>query len=128
MSETNEQQPEVEYGGWLRREVRRIWECPLCHRQRRAGGRVVAVSCDCNADSGEEPALMKLIQDEPSKRPFSLTFYERMAVQAGEADDAKTPDPPSQPDDSPAEEKQAEEKQAEETDEPPGDSASPDAT
>ena len=74
MSETEKQ---FEFGGWLKNDVRRMFECPVCKRHRRGGGDVIAIECDCQvSNEGGSPVFMKLVQDEPHKRKLALPDWE----------------------------------------------------
>ena len=55
-------------GNRLRFDVRRVWECPVCHRRERTGGEVVNRLCDCLAKQNGQQIWMKLIEERP-KRP-----------------------------------------------------------
>ena len=48
-------------------DVRRIWECPRCHKQRRANGDVVSLRCGCTGD-GES---MRLVEKQRLVRSFA---------------------------------------------------------
>jgi hypothetical protein len=53
-----------------RYEVRRVWECPVCHKRQKTTGQVVNLACDCRAK--EEPGRttwMHLVEDLP--RPIA---------------------------------------------------------
>jgi CDGSH-type Zn-finger protein len=48
----------------LKYELRRVWECPECHRRERTEGTVTTVPCRCGADQ-QPPQVrwMRLIED-----------------------------------------------------------------
>jgi hypothetical protein len=49
-------------------DVRRVWECPVCHRRARTSGQVVNRECACLATSNPPRQVwMKLIEDEAKK-------------------------------------------------------------
>lgn len=48
--------------------VRRIWECPVCHRRERTGGDVVNRVCPCQARVAS-PAWMRLVEDTGQTYP-----------------------------------------------------------
>jgi hypothetical protein len=45
-------------------DVRRVWQCPQCGRERKAGGEVTALRCRCTADG----VLMRLVHEPRSGR------------------------------------------------------------
>jgi len=50
--------------GRLKIDVRRVWECPLCHRREWTGGEVVTLRCDCRAKNDPPAwAWMALIEE-----------------------------------------------------------------
>jgi hypothetical protein len=54
-------------GGRLRFDLRRVWECPLCHRRDWTGGDSVTRLCNCMAKT--EPGRqvwMKLVEVKPA--------------------------------------------------------------
>ena len=55
-------------GGRLKFDIRRLWECPACHRRELTAGDVVTRLCACSAKS-EPPRQnwMKLIEQKPAK-------------------------------------------------------------
>lgn len=50
----------------LKYDLRRVWECPVCHKQTRTSGTATAAVCHCQL---EKPLVtqivMKLIHDGP---------------------------------------------------------------
>ena len=53
-----------------RYDVRRVWECPVCHRRRKTPGSVVNLLCDCLAKSNPpRQTWMRLIEEPPKRRP-----------------------------------------------------------
>jgi hypothetical protein len=52
----------------LKYDLRRVWECPVCHHRERTGGDVTFRICPCQEKvEPREAASMKLI-DEGSRR------------------------------------------------------------
>ncbi len=52
-------------------DLRRVWECPACHKRVRTGGHVVNLRCDCRAANGAVPAVwMKLVEAPRQRRQF----------------------------------------------------------
>jgi hypothetical protein len=48
----------------LKYDLRRLWECPACHRRERTDGSIASRLCLCQTkQSGGEPVVMKLIED-----------------------------------------------------------------
>ncbi len=44
--------------------MRRLWECPVCHKLRRTGGHVVSLLCDCQARADPPQQLwMRLVEE-----------------------------------------------------------------
>ena len=57
-------------GHRLKFDVRRVWECPVCHRRQKSDGRVVHLRCHC-MDNCHPPQeiWMKLIEERlPGKQ------------------------------------------------------------
>jgi len=54
--------------GRRRHPIRRIWECPHCHKRSVTSGRVTQRLCSCTT-SDDKPAWMTIIQD-PRPRAF----------------------------------------------------------
>src|SRR5262249_6756886 len=51
-------------GGGLRIDVRRLWECPVCHRREKTPGTVVHRLCDCLAKSNPpRQTWMRLVEE-----------------------------------------------------------------
>jgi len=54
--------------GRLKFDVRRIWECPVCHRREKTGGNVVNRSCDCLAQNDPpRRTWMQLVEETPKR-------------------------------------------------------------
>ncbi len=54
-------------GRW-RYDVRRLWECPVCHRREHTSGKVVNLACDCLAKQDPPQwTWMRLVEDEPKR-------------------------------------------------------------
>jgi hypothetical protein len=52
--------------GRLKFDVRRVWECPICHRRAKTGGAVVNRLCDCQAKNAPSQQIwMQLVEDHP---------------------------------------------------------------
>ena len=52
----------------LKYDLRRVWECPVCHHRERTGGDVTSLICGCQEN--EPPAQrqpMKLVEDGPRR-------------------------------------------------------------
>jgi hypothetical protein len=50
--------------GRLRFDVRRAWECPLCHRRESTGGQVVVLTCrNCKAAAPGQDVWMHLHEE-----------------------------------------------------------------
>jgi hypothetical protein len=50
--------------GRLRFDVRRVWECPVCHRRDKTSGKVVHRLCDCLAKSNPpRQTWMRLVEE-----------------------------------------------------------------
>ena len=53
-------------GGRLRFDIRRVWECPACHRRELTAGDLVYRLCTCSAKSDPpRQNWMKLIEQKP---------------------------------------------------------------
>jgi hypothetical protein len=56
-------------GGRIKFEIKRVWECPVCHKREFTAGDVVSRLCTCLAKSNPpRQTWMKLIE-EPRKQP-----------------------------------------------------------
>ena len=54
----------------LKFRIRRLWECPHCHRRVFTAGHVVQQPCHCRPTSDTEPATwMQLIEDPAVPAP-----------------------------------------------------------
>src|SRR5262245_27832142 len=54
-------------GGRMRFDLRRVWECPVCHRRDWTPGEIVFRACTCSAKGdSSRPVWMKLIEQEPA--------------------------------------------------------------
>lgn len=51
----------------LRYDLRRVWECPVCHHKERTEGTVTVMFCKCQEKSESPPVAMKLIEDGPRR-------------------------------------------------------------
>lgn len=55
-------------GGRLRFDIRRVWECPVCHRRELTAGDVVSRLCTCSAKSdAPRQNWMQLIETKPAR-------------------------------------------------------------
>jgi hypothetical protein len=49
-------------------DLRRLWECPACHKRERAPGSVTSRLCLCQMKQPEgQPVVMKLLEDGPQR-------------------------------------------------------------
>ena len=46
----------------LKYDLRRVWECPVCHHRERSPGDVTAIVCRCQ-EKQPRPVFMKLTED-----------------------------------------------------------------
>lgn len=54
-------------GGRLRFDLRRVWECPVCHRKDWTSGDVVNRLCTCSAKTDPPRQVwMKLVETKPA--------------------------------------------------------------
>jgi hypothetical protein len=54
-------------GGRMRFDLRRVWECPVCHRRDWTPGEIVFRACTCSTKGDPtSPVWMKLIEEEPA--------------------------------------------------------------
>jgi hypothetical protein len=55
-------------GGRLKFDIRRQWECPVCHRRKLTPGDVVTRLCTCSAKSDPpRQNWMKLLEQKPAR-------------------------------------------------------------
>jgi hypothetical protein len=55
-------------GGRLRFDIRRLWECPACHRRELTAGDVVNRLCTCSTKSDPpRQNWMKLVEQKPAR-------------------------------------------------------------
>ena len=53
----------------LKYDLRRVWECPVCHHRERAGGTVTTFVCRCQASKDSlDRVVMKLVEDRTQRR------------------------------------------------------------
>ncbi len=53
----------------LKYDLRRIWECPVCHHRERANGSITALFCSCQDKVDPlERVAMKLVEDRIQRR------------------------------------------------------------
>jgi len=57
---------------WWKRDVRRVWECPICGRRVKTSGSTVNQSCDCLA-KGDPPqqVWMRLLEEDQPAGPYN---------------------------------------------------------
>lgn len=75
-------------------DLRRVWECPVCHHHEKTSGAVTSALCHCQAKvSGPERQFMKLVSDGPRRttprqNPQSpeLTPFSSESATPGESD------------------------------------------
>jgi hypothetical protein len=49
-------------------DLRRLWECPACHKRERTPGSVTSRMCLCQMKQADgQPVVMKLIEDGPQR-------------------------------------------------------------
>jgi hypothetical protein len=52
----------------LKYDLRRLWECPVCHKRERTPGTVTSRFCQCQMKQVDgQPVVMKLIEDGPQR-------------------------------------------------------------
>lgn len=52
----------------LKYDLRRLWECPACHKRERTPGSVSSRLCLCQLKQSDgRPVVMKLIEDGPQR-------------------------------------------------------------
>jgi hypothetical protein len=54
----------------LKYDLRRVFECPVCHRRVRMPGSVTFMTCSCNGEatfSLDNRPIMKLVEDGPRR-------------------------------------------------------------
>ena len=56
---------------WFKRDVRRLWECPICGKRIKTAGHIVNQPCTCLA-KGDPPqaAWMRLCEPESPAKPL----------------------------------------------------------
>lgn len=55
----------------LKYDMRRVWECPDCHRRERTGGEITYRWCRCQEKKPpQEQTPMRLIEDGIRRRSF----------------------------------------------------------
>ena len=47
----------------LKYDLRRLWECPQCHRRERTEGTVTFRHCVCQTVEGDQPIAMQLLEE-----------------------------------------------------------------
>ncbi len=92
-------------GGRLKFDIRRVWECPVCHRRELADGHVVNVLCPCGSKADPPRQIwMKLIETRPA-RPAAIASPPAATGQAalpGEVGDSDPAPPNAAPEAPPA--------------------------
>ena len=52
----------------LKYDLRRLWECPVCHKRERTPGSVSSRLCMCRMKQADgTPVVMKLLEDGPQR-------------------------------------------------------------
>jgi hypothetical protein len=52
----------------LKYDLRRLWECPACHKRERTPGSATSHFCQCQMKQADgQPIVMKLIEDGPQR-------------------------------------------------------------
>ena len=81
-------------GGRLRFDIRRVWECSVCHRRDLTNGDVVNMLCTCSARTDPpRQNWMKLIETKPA-RPVPPPPPSPPAEQVSAPPEAAQPSPP----------------------------------
>jgi hypothetical protein len=47
----------------LKYDLRRLWECPQCHKRERTDGTVTFRLCSCQTTGGSQPIAMTLLEE-----------------------------------------------------------------
>jgi hypothetical protein len=86
-------------GGRLKFDIRRLWECPVCHRRELTTGDVVNRLCTCSAKSDPpRQNWMKLLEPKPARPVLPQLFPSSApldsAVQVVEIAQQSPPTPP----------------------------------
>lgn len=56
----------------LKYDMRRVWECPVCHHRTRSSGESVTSLCNCQKEvPGPKQVWMKLLEDGIRRVPES---------------------------------------------------------
>jgi hypothetical protein len=80
-------------GGRMRFDLRRVWECPVCHRREWTGGDIVYRMCTCSAKAEPPRQIwMKLIEAQPAAVASQAVDMPQAEPTKPEAD-AATPSP-----------------------------------
>ena len=93
----------------LKYDLRRVWECPVCHHRERADGTVTTLVCRCQATKeSQERVVMKLVEDRIQRRvpvfvPPTDAEEPETAIAAAPLDEAAPPPEEATSDDSPSE-------------------------
>lgn len=77
----------------LKYDLRRLWECPLCHRRERTEGNSTARQCGCAAKTGGAPVAMKLVEDGPRRVDGQPMHQRRCSGPAAEPHSDNLPAP-----------------------------------
>lgn len=52
----------------LKYDLRRVWECPVCHHRCRTDGTTNVLWCDCTLNAQDRPTVMRLVEDGIRRR------------------------------------------------------------
>ena len=72
----------------LNLDVRRLWECPKCGRQRKLSGDVVSQFCRCGGESGGDGAWMRLLEAKRTVRADRPRVVHELACEEIAANEA----------------------------------------
>ena len=85
----------------LKYDLRRVWECPVCHHKERADGSVTTLVCRCQAAKDSlDRVVMKLVEDRIQRRlpmfvPPSAAQEAEEAVAAAPLEQSAPPEDPA---------------------------------
>jgi hypothetical protein len=82
----------------LKYDLRRLWECPQCHRRERLEGTVTYFLCACEVKNGGQPIPMKLLEESGHRTvpPIVPKISEELASPASPAIEAAPMEPPTE--------------------------------
>ncbi len=81
----------------LKYDLRRLWDCPKCHRRERTDGSVTYLFCSCEAKNGGQPIVMTLVEEAGHRTvpPIKPNISEELLAAAPVSPAIETP--PSEP-------------------------------